>query len=131
MKNFYLIDNSNRMKPQHLNKSRVQLNKNGSRLLGSIFTERIWKTVNWQNNQNIPGILTERSDSEASFESQKPSDCVKVLKSLRDGNLNKLVFDQLNINSIRNKFEFHSLDALMILETKTDDSFPIGKFAIV
>ena len=46
MKNFYLIDNSDRMKPQHLNKSRVQLNKNGSRLLGSIFTERIWKTVN-------------------------------------------------------------------------------------
>ena len=50
--------------------------------------------------------------------------------------MNKTVFAQLNINSIRNKIEFFvkyvksNLDVLSILETKIDDSFPIGNFVI-
>ena len=46
-----------------------------------------------------------------------------------DGNLNKFIFPHLNINSIRNKFEFEDLigqvkgtfDVLMIIERKIDD----------
>ena len=51
-------------------------------------------------------------------------------------NLNKSVFAHLNINSIRNNFEFFveeinvNIDVLMISETKLDDSFPTGKFPI-
>ena len=63
-------------------------------------------------------------------------DCNNTLKSLRKDNLNKLISAQLNINSIRNKFELLSeqikgnVDLLMISETKIDDSFPVGQFLI-
>ena len=52
------------------------------------------------------------------------------LKSLRIRNLNKIVVGHLNINSIRNKFDFlahqvkGSFDMLMISKTKLDESFP-------
>ena len=56
------------------------------------------------------------------------------LKSIRIENLNKIIIGHLNINSLRNKFDFlvtqvkGSIDILMILETKLDESFPIGQF---
>ena len=43
MKNVYLIDS---LKPQHLNKSKLHLNKNSYRILGTIFTREICKIVN-------------------------------------------------------------------------------------
>ena len=55
---------------------------------------------------------------------------------MRSKNLNKLVFARLNINSIRNKFEFlveqvkGKRDVLMISETKIDASFTIANFVI-
>ena len=66
------------------------------------------------------------------FESQKSTDCVKLLKSVKSDNLNKLLFAHLSINSIRNKFEFfcRARDVLMISETKIYDSFPTGNFVI-
>ena len=50
--------------------------------------------------------------------------------------MNKVIFANLNINSIRNKFEElitqvkGTADVLMISETKIDDSFPIANFLI-
>ena len=50
--------------------------------------------------------------------------------------MNKIIVDQLNINSIRNKFDFlatqvkGSIDILMIQESKFDESFPAGRFLI-
>ena len=50
--------------------------------------------------------------------------------------MNKLIFAQLNTNSIRNKFEElisqvkGTVDVLIISETKIDDSFPIANFLI-
>ena len=64
------------------------------------------------------------------------NDCVNVWKTLRSDNSNKLLFARININSIRNKFEFLStqvkgnIDVLMVFETKIDDSFPAGTFVI-
>ena len=58
------------------------------------------------------------------------------LKSIRIRNLNKIVKGHLNINSLRNKFDFlvtqvkGYIDILMISETKLDESFPIGQFLI-
>ena len=63
-------------------------------------------------------------------------DCKSTLKTIRDDNLNKLIFAHRNINSIRNKFEelisqvLGTADVLMISETKIDDSFPIANFLI-
>ena len=36
-KNIYLIDNSKKIKPQHINKAKLHLNQKGSRLLNDIF----------------------------------------------------------------------------------------------
>ena len=64
------------------------------------------------------------------------SDCISVLKALCRDNSSKLIFAHININSIRNKLEFLStevkgnIDALMVSETKTDNSFPVGNFVI-
>ena len=60
----------------------------------------------------------------------------KDLKSLRIRNLNKIVLGHLNINSIRNKFNFltyqvqGSIDILMISETKLDENLPPGRFLL-
>ena len=59
-----------------------------------------------------------------------------ILKSIRQENINKLVFAHINIHSLRNRFELlvdqvkGNIDVLMISETKTDDSFPLGDFLI-
>ena len=58
------------------------------------------------------------------------------LKTLRLKNFNKLITAHLNINSLRNKFEFlislikDNTDFLMISETKLDQSFPTNQFMI-
>ena len=50
--------------------------------------------------------------------------------------LNRLIIAQLNINSIRNKFQFlekevcANLDILLTLESKLDDSFPSAQFLL-
>ena len=60
----------------------------------------------------------------------------KDLKSLCIRNLNKIVVSHLNINSIRNKFDFlaHQVqghtDILIISETKLYESFPLGQFSL-
>ena len=50
--------------------------------------------------------------------------------------VNKLIIAHLNINSLRNKFEFlveftwGKIDILMISETKIDESLPLGQFKV-
>ena len=64
----------------------------------------------------------------------KVSDCNNTLKSLRNDNLNKLIFAHLNINSIRNKFGLLSEqikgNADILIISEIDDSFPVGQFFI-
>ena len=60
----------------------------------------------------------------------------KDLKSLRIKNLNKIIVTYLNINFIRNNFEFlahqvpGNIDMLMISETKFDESFLPSQFLL-
>ena len=64
------------------------------------------------------------------------NDCISVLKALGSDNSGKLVFAHININSIRNKFEFVStqvngnIDVLTVSKTKIDNIFPVGNFVI-
>ena len=59
-----------------------------------------------------------------------------VLKDIRKSNGNKLVFGQLNMNSLGNKFDMLSelikgfADVFMISEAKLDNSFPESQFFI-
>ena len=58
------------------------------------------------------------------------------LKAIHKGNIKKLIIGQLNINSLRNKFDclvqqiIGNVDILMVSETKLDNSFPVGQFLI-
>ena len=45
-KNIYLIDNSKKVKPQHINKGKLHLNQKGSRLLSDIFLKEISHVFN-------------------------------------------------------------------------------------
>ena len=62
--------------------------------------------------------------------------CFVIFKQAIFDNSNKLIFAHVNINFIRNKFEFLStqvkgnIDVLMVSETKIDNSFPVGNFVI-
>ena len=64
------------------------------------------------------------------------SDPFEKLKSTRLKNPNRLIIAQLNINSLRNKFDslvrmlHNNLDILLISETKIDSSFPTAQFQI-
>ena len=48
----------------------------------------------------------------------------------------RIIFGQINVNSIRNKFDLlmnivkNEIDILMVWETKTDNSFPISQFTM-
>ena len=59
-----------------------------------------------------------------------------ILKSTRLKNPNRLIIAQLNINSLRNKFDslapmlHNNLDILLVSETKIDSSFLTGQFQI-
>ena len=76
----------------------------------------------------------ENSDSEEcisnlTLKGQKIIDCKSTLKTIGGDNLNKFTFAHLNINSIRNKFEFEDLIGqvkgtfyvLMVIERKIND----------
>ena len=62
--------------------------------------------------------------------------CIESLKAIRKSNLNRIVVARLNINSLRNKFDYlikqitGNIGILMISETKLDSSFPTGQFLI-
>ena len=74
---------------------------------------------------------TNHGNNEISNENTDPA---KILKMIRTKNVNRLIIRQVNINSIRNKFEAlksittGNLDILVITETKLDESFPDGQF---
>ena len=61
------------------------------------------------------------------------SDSFEELKNTRLKNRNRLMIAQININSLRNKFELpvrmmhHDLDTLLICETKIACSFPTAQ----
>ena len=58
------------------------------------------------------------------------------LHKVRIENPSGIIFRQININSIRNKFDLlmniikNEIDILMISETKIDNSFPISQFTM-
>ena len=71
---------------------------------------------------------TSNEENESSDLNPEQENCQRVLTSLRKDNPDRLIFAQLNINSIRNKFDYLSdlvkgkVDVLLISETKIDDS---------
>ena len=64
------------------------------------------------------------------------SNAISTLKDIRVSNINRLILGHLNINSLRNKFNFLCeqikgyINIFMLSELKLDDSFPLGQFLI-
>ena len=103
--------------------------------------------LNWRqqrktnSNTSISLDLDKKSHScetpnKGSTESSRTGDPKQILKNLRLKNVNRLICTQLNINSLRNKFDSliniinNNIDILMVSETKLDPSFPTGQFHI-
>ena len=59
-----------------------------------------------------------------------------LFKKLRVNNPLRIIVGQLNINSIRNKFDAlcsifkQKINILLISETKIDDTFPLAQFCV-
>ena len=72
----------------------------------------------------------ETNDLNATKETSQGFRCLRIIK------MKKLITGQLDVNSLRNKFDLltyqikDNIDILMITETKLDESFPIGQFFI-
>ena len=75
--------------------------------------------------------LSDKSDGSINDASLDP---LLEIKNLRLRNVNKVIIDNININSLPNKFEqlkelvMKHTDVLVIIETKLDDSFPTSQF---
>ena len=99
---------------KHLSQKRLHLNESGSQRLVITFLERIKKFWKYERYASIAEedeltICSKRSNlSNNHVESEKEKDkCQNInLKSLREENSNRPIFAQININSIRNKFQF-------------------------
>ena len=109
-KNIFLIDNSRKIKAQHVNNSKLH---------------------STNSNANI-----EECNLKDDVTTKKYDEWNITLKTIRDDNVKKLIFAHLNISSIRNKSEFlitqvkDKINILMISKTKIDKIFPKTNFLI-
>ena len=96
----------------------------------------ISRKVSIDNYQCCNFSESDFEENESTNLKQTKENCRSFLNSLRKDNLDKLIFAHLNINSIRNKFNYLSeqirgnVDILLVSETKIDDSFPQSQFVI-
>ena len=64
------------------------------------------------------------------------NDPTKLLKNMKDTNVDRIIIAHLNINSIRNKFDAlktmiaDNIDIFLMSETKLDESFPPSLFTV-
>ena len=79
----------------------------------------------YENDNNVTGL-----SSDGIYDPKK------LLNDLKIKNVNRIVIGQLNINSLRNKFEAlkeiinKNIDILVITDTKIDNPFPTQQFKI-
>ena len=120
------------------------LNESGSRHLAINFLERIkkfWKNERYasiveEDELAICSKTANLSNNHIESEKEKNKSQNINLKSLREENPDRPIFAQININSIRNKFQFlasqviNNVDVLLVSETKLDDSFPTAQFLL-
>ena len=132
--NINLIDHSKTLKIHHLNGTKLHLNRRAAPILQNAVFKFLSKNFNRSFEENNVEITTVsstalQSDEECKSKANQTTNLENInmdLKSLRLKNVNKLIITHLNINSLRNKFEFlislikDNIDILMISETKLD-----------
>ena len=81
-------------------------------------------------------IVVDKSKFSEEFVAILEKDALSSLKDIRISNLKNVIIGQLNINSLRNKFQFlgelvhGNIDILILTETKLDHTFPEKQFLI-
>ena len=90
-----------------------------------------------ENTGNFPSQKSPTYEFSTLDETVKEEETVKSsLCNLKLRNLNRLIFGQINMNSIRNTFELlfslvsNNIDVLLISETKIDNTFPVSQFYV-
>ena len=143
-KKLLFLSHSNINPKTHLNKSRPYLNRNGYEKLGKNFVNFIRSNYTWPPETNKKTNIDIGISSTYSTLNEKSEIDNEVvyhitntdLKSLCIRNLNKVVVGHLNVNSVRNKFDFlphhvkGKINILIISETELDESFPTGQFLL-
>ena len=93
------------------------------------------ETLNEVTFESEESILSDQSTL-PTLDYEPISDPFQKLQNTRLKNPNRLIIAQLNINSLRNKFDslvrilHNNLDILFISETKIDSSLPTAQFQI-
>ena len=93
------------------------------------------ETLNEVTFESGESILLDQSTL-STLDCEPISEPFEKLKNTRLQNPNRLIIAQLNINSLRNKFDslvrmpHNNLEVLLISETKIDSSFPTAQFQI-
>ena len=105
-KNISLTDSSRKIKEQHLNKGKLHLTKYGSRILSNNFVNEISKVLHWRIDRGNSNANVEECNFKDDLTAKKYDECNITRKTKRSNNVNELIFAYLNINSIKNKFEF-------------------------
>ena len=92
----------------------------------------------FSNNDNLKDEESILKSDHKNISIEKTSlDSFNDLKNIRKKNFDRLIIAQMNINSLRNKFEFlveiikNNVDILLVSETKIDSSFPNTQFYII
>ena len=107
------------MKEEHLGIKKLQLNEKGN----SIFAKNVLYFIegNWDISSLGDSYYEPENASNAIITNAK-----RILRDIRNSNINRLVFGHLNINSPRTKFDFlceqieGSIDIFMISESELD-----------
>ena len=129
----YLIYHSKTLKTQplngnnsqHLNGSKLHLNRIGATILQNIVCKFLSKNFIWcfeENNAEIPTVssaapqLDEECSKSKANQTANTENTTMDLKALHLKSVNKLIIAYLNINYLRNKFEF----LIFLIKDNTD-----------
>ena len=143
-KNFAFIVHKNINSKLDLFPDKLHPNKKGQGILKRNFrefiNEYVWRFSQGDNvviQNNDIALNRTRNMKDVSFSSSLTNsndtpikDPQSFLKDIRINNIKRLIIEQLNINSLRNKFEQLSTmingnnDIFMISETKLNETFP-------
>ena len=132
------VQHSNSINTRHLNGSKLHLDTRGTKILFTSFVKAI---SNILLSQSITHSLHDSNCvhmiDEYKVEPMNMNGIESLKAILRKRNLNRIVVAHLNINSLRNKFDYFieqikgNIGILVISETKLDSSFPAGQFFIM
>ena len=103
-RNIFFVDNLRKIKAQHI-KGKLHLNKK-ARILGKNFINVISTVLHWKADGVNPNDSIEECNITDTLTAKTCDECNTTLKNIRSGNWNRLIFADVNIDSVRSKLVF-------------------------